>query len=540
MTTNLGRPNLTTTLEAQLALATRQERPELGKSMAQPVLEAAEEAGDLSLQARALACIAQYEELLCRHRSAQALSTRAAQLFQALGNLTGEAAALTTVARSSSVLGRDETAVEAALLALELSKRTEDPHAVVLAQAQLGHTLAHCGNFEAAREALMRAEVLARECGSELDELVALVMQGACEAFRVVTLRHETGHMPTLEQVQGLRERLVRFVAKHDMVALAQPDQTQIQVFMNLVSGLFHCWCDDVRLARSALESARAWLDRTGDAPWMDTFEALVRCELAQVERDLPLAEQQARRMVHLGGHLEREQAALLGHLLACRVFELQGKHTEALGELKAMAARERRIHNESLSTRHEVVAWQLDMRRSEQSRRALQVSTAHFEKLSMEDPLTGIANRRCFESAAGVGLSHCHDSGTALCVAMLDVDHFKQVNDIHSHVVGDKVLQVVAALLTEHVRAEDLAARLAGDEFVILFRDTDTHSAWEACERLRAAISRHDWEQMSPGLAVSVSIGLAQSLPGDSLETLLRRSDMSMYERKNATRRPA
>ena len=508
--------------------------------MAQTVLEAAEVAGDLLLQARALTCIAQYEELLCRHRSAQALSTRAAQLFQALGNVAGEAAALMTLAQSSSVLGRDETAVEAALLALELSKRTGDLHTVVLAQAQLGHALAHCRNFDSAMEALMRAEVMARECGSELDELVALVRQGACEALRVVTLRHETGRMPSLEQVQGLRGRFEKFVAKHDMVALAEPDQTPLQVFMNLVSSLLHCWCDDVGLARSALESARAWLDGTDDAPWMHTFEALVRCELAQVEGDLPLAEQQARRMVHLGAQLEREQATLLGHLLACRVFELQGKQQEALGELKAMFARERRIRSESLSTRHEVVAWQLEMRRTEQSRRDLQASNALLEKLSMEDPLTGIANRRCFESATKASLHQCQDSGTALCVAMLDVDEFKQVNDMHSHAVGDHVLQVIAALLTEHVRSNDLAARLAGDEFVLLFRHTEASSAWEACERVRAAVSRHDWEEISPGLAVSVSIGLAQRLPGDSLETLLRRSDMSMYEHKNATRRPA
>lgn len=464
---------------------------------------------------------------------------RAAQIFQALGDVENEAGALTTLSSVSSVLGRNETAVEAALLALELSKRTDNRQSVASAYVRLGHSLAMCKSFEAAMDALTQAEQLAIECDSALDELGALVWQGTCQALRVVTLRHETGTIPSLEQTRGLLRRYQTFVSQHDMVALALPDQMLVQVFLELVSSLFHCWCGDIPFARSALESARSWLERTKVAPSMESFEALVRCELAQAEQDLALAAQQAQRMVTLADEVEHEQAALLGHMLACRVFELQGKPADALRELKAMAARERRIRNENLSTRHEIVALQLDMRRSEQSRRDLQTSSVRLEKLAMEDALTGIANRRCFESVAVESLRQRRGSDGGLCIALLDVDRFKQVNDLHSHVVGDKVLQAIAKLLTEHVRSEDLAARLAGDEFVVLFRNSDAGMASDACERVRAAVCGHDWERISPGLSVSVSIGVAEARPGDSLESLLERSDVSMYGRKDGERPP-
>jgi diguanylate cyclase (GGDEF)-like protein len=159
------------------------------------------------------------------------------------------------------------------------------------------------------------------------------------------------------------------------------------------------------------------------------------------------------------------------------------------------------------------------------------------LEKLALEDPMTGIANRRCFEQVATQSLRESRsDGGRALCLALIDVDHFKQVNDGHGHGVGDKVLQIIAALLSEHVRDEDLAARLAGDEFVLLLHRTELTKAAEVCERVRRAVAEYNWPAVSPGLLVTISVGLARSQPGDTLETLMHRSDVSMYERKGAS----
>jgi diguanylate cyclase (GGDEF)-like protein len=259
---------------------------------------------------------------------------------------------------------------------------------------------------------------------------------------------------------------------------------------------------------------------------------------LAQAKGDWPGAEQSAAQMVELAKQTGREQAALMGHLLASRVFEMQGKHQEALAELKHLAARERRVRSQSLASRSTVVSWQLEMRRGEESRRSLQASAQQLEKLALEDPMTGIANRRYFEQVATQSLRASQaDGGRPLCLALIDVDRFKEVNDGHSHLVGDKVLQVIAAMLTEHVRDEDLAARLAGDEFVLVLRRTELTRASEICDRVRLAVADYNWQAISPGLAVTISVGVAQSQLGDTLENLVHRSDIAMYKRKAASK---
>ena len=119
------------------------------------------------------------------------------------------------------------------------------------------------------------------------------------------------------------------------------------------------------------------------------------------------------------------------------------------------------------------------------------------------------------------------------MSLALIDVDHFKQVNDRHSHLVGDQVLSQIARLMRQHVREHDVAARLAGDEFVLLLRGATEEVAQQACRRLDEAVRRHDWNAVSDGLRVSISIGAAQRQEGDTLETLMARSDAAMYAAK-------
>ena len=465
-----------------------------------------------------------------------AKSTRAARCCRA-GDLAGESNALVTLAKASCALGRNETAVEASLLAIELAKRTADLRVLSAAHAQLGVALAQCRSYDAARDALDAAESSARRSGHVVEELAALAMRGVCEVLSVVGLRHETGVTPPLEHCADLLNRLQQFKASHDIARLAEPDQAPLLKFVELLESLLQGWMGRQKIAESSLHVARTWLASTSVAPWMRSFEALVSSELAQAERRWSLAEAEARRMLTFASEYGNEPSALLAHIVVCHVLSSQGKHAEALLELKVMAARERRIRSESLATRHEVVAWQLAMRRSEQSRRDLQASAHRLEKLSMEDPLTGIANRRYFELVAREALGDSAKAGRNLCLALMDVDRFKQVNDVHSHVVGDLVLQGIASILTQHIRATDSAARLAGDEFIILFRDLDLAAATEACERVRRSVVQHDWGVLSPGLNVTVSIGVSQAETGDTLEALLKRSDASMYAQKPSSR---
>jgi len=523
--------------EERLALAMRQEDPKVAKRIALPVLGSAVAKKDRHLEGRVLTLLAQCENLLANSSTAYDLSSRAVPLLQSVGDFREEAKALAVQARSSSALARNEQAIEAALLRLELAKRTGDATNQADAQSQLGKALLHAGCFDAASHHLHEARRLAQAGSSPLEVCASIVIEGVCEVMRFVTERHETGRAPSMRNLKALLKLHADFARHHD-IALAYPNEQPIQASWVLVSSAAHCWMGRLPEAEAELESVRAWLDEQDLAPSMRSLEAVVRCELAQAKGDWPSAERSAAQMVKLAEQTGREQAALMGHMLASRVFEMQGRHQHALAELKQLAARERRIRSESLASRATVVSWQLEMRRSEESRRSLQASAQQLERLALEDPMTGIANRRCFEQAAVQSLrASAVDRGRPVCLAVIDVDRFKEVNDGHSHLVGDKVLQVIAAMLTEHVREEDLAARLAGDEFVLLLRRTELARASEICERVRRAVAEYNWSAISPGLAVTISIGVAQSQLGDTLETLMHRSDITMYERKTASK---
>ncbi len=523
--------------EEQLALAMRQQDPKVAKSIASPLLGSAVARKDRPLEGRVLTLLAQCESLLANSGSAYELSSRALPVLQSVGDFREEAKALAVQARSSSALGRNDQAIEAALLRLELVKRDDDPANQADAHSQLGRALFHAGCFDAAKGHLHEARRLAQAGSSPLEVFASIVTEGVSELMRFVTERHETGKAPSLRDLLALLKLQADFARRHD-IAAAYPHEQPIQASWQLVTSAVNCWMGRLLEAETRLESVRAWLDARDTAPSMRSLEALVRCELAQARCDWPGAEQAAAHMIELAQQTGREQAALMGHLLASRVFELQGKHQQALAELKHLAARERRVRSQSLASRSTVVSWQLEMRRGEESRRSLQASAQQLEKLALEDPMTGIANRRCFEQVATQCLRASQaDGGRPLCLALIDVDRFKEVNDGHSHLVGDKVLQVIAALLSEHVRDEDLAARLAGDEFVLVLRRTELARAAEICDRVCLAVAHYNWQAISPGLAVTISVGVAKSQAGDTLESLVHRSDIAMYMRKAESR---
>jgi diguanylate cyclase (GGDEF)-like protein len=119
----------------------------------------------------------------------------------------------------------------------------------------------------------------------------------------------------------------------------------------------------------------------------------------------------------------------------------------------------------------------------------------------------------------------------------MIDVDHFKQVNDHFSHPVGDAVLRAIADLLAAGARHEDLVVRYGGEEFALLMRDADMEMASRACERLRASVQGYDWSTLRAGLAVTISIGLAASTEEASHDAVVALADFRLYRAKQTGR---
>jgi len=126
---------------------------------------------------------------------------------------------------------------------------------------------------------------------------------------------------------------------------------------------------------------------------------------------------------------------------------------------------------------------------------------------------------------------------GTPCCVAMLDIDHFKQINDRYSHAIGDRVLQQLAALLRSHCRDQDLPARYGGEEFVVVFSGVGLQRAVAICERLRASIEAWDWETIADKLRVTTSIGVWDLATSNNAQGGLASADALLYEAKAAGR---
>jgi diguanylate cyclase (GGDEF)-like protein len=209
---------------------------------------------------------------------------------------------------------------------------------------------------------------------------------------------------------------------------------------------------------------------------------------------------------------VEHEQLACVGHLVLAQVLEAQGRHEAARLEHRALRQRERRLSSESLASRESLVAWQMGARQSARHLEQALLTSKRFEQWSFEDGLTGIANRRYFEQVLAQRIAPDGKPRGRLTLAMIDVDRFKSINDTFGHQAGDKVLKALAEILREAVRDNDLPARLAGDEFVVLFDDAGSEIGEEFAQRIRDALARFDWEAIAPGLAVAVSIGLANA----------------------------
>jgi diguanylate cyclase (GGDEF)-like protein len=123
------------------------------------------------------------------------------------------------------------------------------------------------------------------------------------------------------------------------------------------------------------------------------------------------------------------------------------------------------------------------------------------------------------------------------LALAIVDFDHFKKINDRFSHLSGDAVLRVAADLLRNACRERDLAIRYGGDEFVVVFSDTTAAQAETICERICTQISNHPWESIGPGLAVTATIGVADSFGVTSITDLMQTADQRLYAAKQAGR---
>ncbi|HCS70162.1 MAG TPA: diguanylate cyclase response regulator [Rhodospirillaceae bacterium] len=173
-----------------------------------------------------------------------------------------------------------------------------------------------------------------------------------------------------------------------------------------------------------------------------------------------------------------------------------------------------------------------------QKAHRDLKAANAELTRLATTDFLTGVWNRRRFMELGEAEVARVRRSGRSFGMAMMDVDHFKSVNDTHGHDAGDNVLRALAEACVDRLRNVDIVGRMGGEEFALILPETDPQGAMLTVERLREYLSELAIPIDSGTLTVTVSIGVTTVRdPSDTIEGALKRADEALYKAKGSGR---
>ena len=174
---------------------------------------------------------------------------------------------------------------------------------------------------------------------------------------------------------------------------------------------------------------------------------------------------------------------------------------------------------------------------RESEKRRQAENEAEEMSRVAITDPLTRIMNRRGITVGLLDAMAQAERYRTQLTVAMVDIDHFKEINDTYGHEAGDRVLKNVAAILSDALRMPDKVGRYGGEEFLIVLPHTTLPQGSKIVERIRASVSKTNFDLGAKKARLTISIGVTQFKPGEDLEQLMSHADKAMYDAKKGGR---
>ncbi len=477
-----------------------------------------------------------------RFERALSLFTRYIEIARQLGRRQSESTGLGNLAGVYMELGNPWRALELNLAALEIARgETDCEHVVAWTLTAIGDAQHALGNTGAARQHLLEALERQRASGDERYAAMTLRSLGAL----YLKLRRFDQAIAALDEAVTLGKRTGNAVLEAGALVL---------------HAMVHFERDDHALA---LETARSAV-HCGEAVGDRVNASRARVVVAACEVALGVASDA---LEAFGPVIVDARATNSG---AVEVFALErlvlalegaGQFKAALAHSSAVRALEKRLARSDLERLALTMNAQLNqerdrfdfglvrartealeslnarLERANAENAALLVQlreqTHRLERLSHEDALTGVYNRRHLETELPRAWSQAQRQSTPLTVAMLDIDHFKRVNDTASHRVGDEVLKRIAGILQTQLRLEDTVCRYGGEEFVVLLPDCDLAHAVDVLERVRVAVRDFDWTSLGVNVPVTLSAGLASSPQACDAPNLVTLADDAQYRAK-------
>lgn len=194
-----------------------------------------------------------------------------------------------------------------------------------------------------------------------------------------------------------------------------------------------------------------------------------------------------------------------------------------------------RHAQDEALASRDRMVSAHKEVQDAEQRIRELEAELQHMSELVREDQLTGSLNRRGLDDVFERESARADRRNMPLCVAMLDLDNFKRLNDTYGHMAGDAALKHLVKVVRETLRSMDVIARFGGEEFVILLPETTVDAAAAAMVRVQRELTRHFFLHDNEKMLITFSCGVALRHPNEEQVSLMDRADKAMYQAKNS-----
>jgi diguanylate cyclase (GGDEF)-like protein len=496
-----------------------------------------DEAGEVRGRADVLNGIGHVHLRQGEHARAVGLHLEALRIQRSLGDQVGEGSSLNLLGIATYRAGEYGAALEHHQGALALREQAGDRAGAGNVLINIGVIHGELGEFEQLLECMGRA--LHYLDGQDPQAV------GACLC-----------NMGDAYASLGDLDRALEFLERAGAELRAIDSADEAVCLMDL--GRVHEKRGDDETARTCYVRALELVHRSGAS----TYEPEILIHLGALEARLGKADaglgylHDALRIAETQGARQPVYAA---HEALAKTYEARGDTARALEHHRAFYAVWREVFSTETSQRIQNARIREEVRQTEREAEILReknealtradeekarlldqlrIQAAELERQTREDALTGVSNRRHLDDLLAAEWERAHRFRRALSVAMVDVDHFKQVNDRFSHAAGDEVLRTVARILREHTRGVDVVARYGGEEFCLVLVETAAAEAAPLCDRLRALVQAHDWTSLHPGLAVTVSIGVAEMEAGLAAPAaLLAAADARLYAAKHAGR---